>query len=253
MGFFGDLYGSRLGGLLHPRSQVHGVAHCGVLHAQIGPHLPHHHQPGVDAYPHVEVQVPALTDLLAVWLDPFHDSKPGQDRAFGVVLVGNGSAEEGQDRVAHQTRERPLVTVNRRDQVFEGTIHDLGPVFGVYLFRGRGRPLDVAEQDCYHPALAGHSLACAGRLQFVQQLLGNILQQFVLGSICALICPHKRLATVAAEIGSDRVFSRAVGADLGEAVPAVAAEAGLVWIVSLAIRAVHLGSKAWRGRESRTR
>ena len=59
--------------------------------------------------------------------------------------MGDGGTEEGQDRVAHETGEGTLITVHRRDQVLEGAVHDLSPLFRVELLGGRRRALDIAE------------------------------------------------------------------------------------------------------------
>ena len=53
------------------------------------------------------------------------DVQRGADCAFRVVLVGNGRAEEGQDRVAHQAGDGALVLVDGCDEKLKSTVHDL--------------------------------------------------------------------------------------------------------------------------------
>src|SRR3712207_7373466 len=51
-----------------------------------------------------------------------------------------------QDGVAHQPRQRALVAVDRRDQVLEGAVHDLGPLLRVELLGQRRRAPHVADR-----------------------------------------------------------------------------------------------------------
>jgi len=102
---------------------------------------------------------------------------PGVDTPRWVRRVGDGGAEEGQNRVAHQPGQRALVTINRRYQVLEGPVHDLGPLFRVQLLCGGGGTGHVAEQHRDHPAFALDTTAGPGRLQLLQQFSWNILFQ----------------------------------------------------------------------------
>ena len=47
----GDRHAPRLADLLQPRGHVGGVAHRGVVHAQVAADATHHHEPGVEALP----------------------------------------------------------------------------------------------------------------------------------------------------------------------------------------------------------
>jgi hypothetical protein len=150
----GDEYPPWRRRLLHAGRQVHRVAHGRVLHPQVGAHLAHHHQPGVDPHPHGEppdLLLPLQPDrVLAGTSD---DVERRADGALGVILVGDRRAEEGQHGIAHQPRQRPLVAVHRLDEELEGTGHDVHDLFRVQVFGHRRRALDVAEEDGHHPPL----------------------------------------------------------------------------------------------------
>src|SRR5207237_4149822 len=75
-------------------------------------------------------------------------------RALGVVLVRDRRAEEYEDAVAHEPRDRAAIP--RRDRVppVEGRTDALRPVFRIERLRDRGRAGDVREQDGERPALA---------------------------------------------------------------------------------------------------
>ncbi len=43
--------------------------------------------------------------------------------------------EKCQDGIAHQSRNKAFVFIDRADHVFEGIVHDLCPFFRIKLFR----------------------------------------------------------------------------------------------------------------------
>ena len=61
--------------------------------------------------------------------DGLHDCQSRQHRPLGIVLVGNRCAEERRDGVSRQRRQCTFVALDQRDQVIEGPVHDLCPVF----------------------------------------------------------------------------------------------------------------------------
>ncbi len=212
LGVRGDLHRAGLGGLLHPRGDVHGVAHRGVLQAQIRAHLADHDLARVDADSDVQIQAALGCHLRSVGRDRLHDVQPRGDRALRIVLVRDGGAEEREDRIPHQTRERALVPVDRRDQAFERAVHDLGPVLWVQGLRHRGRALDVAEDHRDDAALPLHRTPDARRLELGEHALGQVGLEAGIGFTRR---GHGQArAAVQAEASLVRVRGRALGARL---------------------------------------
>ena len=79
--------------------------------------------------------------------------------------MGGRRAEERQDRVAHETGHRALVSNDRRDEMRERLVHDVGPVLGVELLGHRGRSAYVAEEHRDHAPLSGPRSGGGGRIQ----------------------------------------------------------------------------------------
>ena len=148
-----DAAGRRRG--LHPRGDVHGVAHRRVLARDVAPDHPDDDRAGVDADAHLERHTVPRVLLAAEARDLADHVEAAAHRALGVVLVCDRRAEEHEHAVAHEPRDRPAVP--RRDgvQPVEGRADELRPVFRVERLRDRGRAGDVREQDGERPALAG--------------------------------------------------------------------------------------------------
>ena len=177
VGRFSDLHGAGHGGLFHAGRQVDRVAQRRVLHAQIGADRADHHQASVNADTYVQVDIPALQNLLAIGFDGRDDFQAGQCSPLRIIFVRQGSAEEGQNAVAHQPRNRTFVAIYRRDHLLKSAVDDLGPVFRIEPTGGRGRSLDVAEEHRDDPPFALHGAAGPGRFQFRHQLARDELLQ----------------------------------------------------------------------------
>jgi hypothetical protein len=65
------------------------------------------------------------------------------DRAPGVILVGDGRAEERHDPVAEELVDRALVAVHLGEHEIEGTPHQPVDLFGIDPLRERGEPRHV--------------------------------------------------------------------------------------------------------------
>jgi len=86
-------------------------------------------------------------------------------------------APKGQDRVAHEAGEGTFIAVDRRDQVLECAVHDVGPLLRVqFLGRSRGA-LDIAEEHRHDAAFALHPSGGSCRFQLGEQLLGDVLME----------------------------------------------------------------------------
>jgi hypothetical protein len=123
-------------------------------------------------------------------------------RPLGVVVVGGGDPEHGEQRVAHVLVDRPAVVGHDLTEAPEGGVHRAGHGLGVGALGQRGEPHHVGEEDGGQLALLhGHR----GRRRRTLQ----------------------RRAALAAEVRPLRVQRRARrAAEAGQRRPAAAAEAG---------------------------
>ena len=222
MGGPGDLQCAGCCGLFHAGCDVHRVSQRGVLDPEIRSHLADDHEPGVDPHSEVELHSPALLDLSGVRLGGSQHLEAGHDGPLRIVLVGDGSAEEGEYGVAHQTCERSLVAVDGTDEPLERPVDDVCPVLRVELLGGSRRPLHVGEQHRDRPPFAGHRLAGPRRLELLLQTRRQVSRQGIrwLGGVGGV--------EARAAVGTERVplpiGGRARRAGEREGSPAVRAE-----------------------------
>jgi hypothetical protein len=98
----------------------------------------------------------SLTCRRSVWLHAGQNVQTGQDSPPRIVLMSDRHTKKGQDRIAHQPRDRVFVLVHRPDHMLKCAINCCRPIFRIYLLgRGRGA-LDVKEKNGHDPALAAH-------------------------------------------------------------------------------------------------
>ena len=137
---------SRLSGTLQTRSRVHRVAGEHPVARAARPFLVHEHLARLHADPHRELR-PALRGEPAVQLgeDRLHLDRRA-DGALGVVLVRPRHAEDGQDGVAHELLEEPLVATDLLGQSVERPADDGLDHLRILAFRERRRPDEVGEE-----------------------------------------------------------------------------------------------------------
>ncbi len=124
---------------MEPRRHVHGVAHRPVLHARTRADGPHHHGAGLHADPDAEsVDPPAPADLVGELAHLLHDPQPGEERALGVVLVGDRGAEEREHTVARQVLDRAAEGLDRSHDPADGFPDDEFQLLGLEAFPERG-------------------------------------------------------------------------------------------------------------------
>ena len=243
VGVRGDLHGPRLGGLLHPGSQVDGVAQSGVFHPQIGADLSHYYQAGVDAYANLDVDAPPGPHVFPVGCDIPDDLQPGPNGPLRVVFMADGGAEERQYGVSHQPGQRPFVTVDRGDQVLKGPVHNLGPLFRVQLFSGGGGPADIAEEHGDDAAFTLCFPALSGGLQLIRELRRDVTLEVGPGGIgggfrspglAHLMAAAKTEASLPGQFGA------AFRAEVGQGVPAGHAKPGAVRVFAFTTGTVHV-------------
>jgi hypothetical protein len=89
--------------------------------------------------------------------------------AHGVIFVGEWSAEEGHDPIAHHLVHGALVAVHGLHHVFQHRIEELAPLLEIVVGQKLHRPLEVGEKDRHLLALAfQRRLGC-------EDLLGQVL------------------------------------------------------------------------------
>ena len=98
--------------LLHACRQVRGVAHRGVVHAQIAADRAHDDVSGVEADPDLHLHALGAPQLVRVAPHGVLHPERGIARAHGVILVGEGSAEERHDAVPHHLVDGALVAMD---------------------------------------------------------------------------------------------------------------------------------------------
>jgi hypothetical protein len=147
-----DLAG--LGELLHARGEAHRVPLRRVVHAEIVPDLPHDDLARVEAHAHGEAEPPLQRELAGVASQLLAEMQRRIARPLGVILVGDGRAEESHDAVSGVLVDRALEAVDAVGQDLEEAVQDPVPLFGVDLLGELHRPLHVGKED-------GHLLALA--------------------------------------------------------------------------------------------
>ena len=137
-----------------PRGDVGGVAHRGVVHAEIPSDRAHHHGARVDAHPHAEVDLVHTFDVGGERDEVLLDRQRRPERARRVVFMGDGGAEERHHAIAEELVDGALVAMDRGEDDFEGAVHDAVDVLGIEPLRHRGEARDVGEHHGDGLALA---------------------------------------------------------------------------------------------------
>ena len=91
----------------------------------------------------------------------------GPDRPLGVVLVGDGRAEQGHDLVADDLVEPAAEGGDVGDEPLEAAVDEALDLLGVGRLGERGEPDQIGEQDGGEAALVGpdHEGVAAGRAE----------------------------------------------------------------------------------------
>ena len=149
------------GGGLEAAGNVHDVAHGRVLAG--GAHRPDQHLARVHADSHLgtDTQVLAESGEGALHLE----RRP--HGPLGVVLVGDGRAEQGHDGVADDLVDLTAEGGHVGDEPLEAPVDEVLHVLGVGRLGEGGEPDEVGEQDGGDAALVGpgHEGMAAGRAE----------------------------------------------------------------------------------------
>ena len=166
----------------------------------------------------------ALGELLAAAASsPSWSAEPGEDRALCVVLMRDRGAEQREQPVTLQLRDRALVAMDRLEHRVERPAHQSAQFLGVQPLRQRRVPDDVGKQHGDELALPLH----VGRTgpELLRELRGH--ERLARGECRLGARTAERGAAVRAEPPVRRVHATARATDLGERSPARPAEPGV--------------------------
>ena len=162
--------------LLHARGEMRGLAHRGVVHAQITADRAHHDLARVEAEPDLDRSAFRAVNVFRVLLHRFLHPQRRVARPHGVILVGERRAEQRHDPVAHHLVDRALVAVDGLHHVLEDGVEELPRLLGISVGQQLHRALEVGEED-------GDLLALAlERGLRSQDRLGEVLGRVGLGA-----------------------------------------------------------------------
>ena len=163
------------------------------------------------------------------------------NRSQGVILVGDGRAEQGHEAVAEKLIDGSFVAVDLAEHQLEGSVHEGVGVLGIEPFGQRGEAGDVDEEHGDELALAlEHSPRG-------EDLLGQVLGRVGTGGCEALALrrgarrPH-RVAAFLAEPVAGAVGRAALRARDEQAQPAVGTELRIRRSFNQAARTLHAGA-----------
>ena len=148
MGVVADDDGAGLGEGLQPAGGVDDVAHRGRV--ATGAQGPDEHLAGVDADAHPQrVGARLGGEVGHRRLQP----ERGAHGTLGVVLVGDGGAEDGEQPVADDLVDTAAEVGDVGGQALEEAVDQVLDLLGVAAFGEGGEAHEVGEQDRDHPAL----------------------------------------------------------------------------------------------------
>jgi hypothetical protein len=136
-----------IGKLLHASGEMRRLADRGIVHVQIRPDGTYDHLARVE--PHADLDGHALRaeDLLRIPCDALLHPQRRVTRPDGMILVGEGRAEEGHDPVAHDLIHRALVAVDGLHHQLEDGVEELSRLLRVTAGEQLHRALEVGEED----------------------------------------------------------------------------------------------------------
>ena len=119
----------------------------------------------------------SLPELLAERFDAVLHPQGGVAGADGVVLMGEGRAEEGHDAVAHDLVDRTFEAMDGFHHPLEHGIEDAPGVFRVAVGEDLQRAAEIGEEDSDLLALSLERLASAENP--LREVLGGVVMGLV--------------------------------------------------------------------------
>src|SRR5712692_6845331 len=174
----------------------------------------------------------------------------GIEGALGMIFVGNGRAEEGEDAVAGGLSDVAFVAMHGIHHQLECRIDDGTRLFRIEAFnqshrafdvsekRGDGLTLAVSRPACFHCRLLSPNALCEMRRCIARGSSGS--SDF--GLFFRLLPSRQGGAAFRAELGSWRSLDPAIRAAACQCNAALHTEFDPFWIVSPAAWTVHPGS-----------
>jgi hypothetical protein len=131
---------------LHPCRQAGRVPDRRILVMRVtGLDRSHHHFAGVDPNPRLHGKISSLTQFYRVAAQLLLHPQRCVERALGMILMGDGRAEQGEDAVAGRLHDVAVVAVHRVDHQLQRRIDDRSRLLGVEVLHQLHRTLDVGE------------------------------------------------------------------------------------------------------------
>jgi hypothetical protein len=121
------------------RGQVRGIPDRGVIHAEVVADLADDHRTRVKPHAYLELDATLGAELVAVRGERALEAEGRVDRAQGVILVGDGRAEQGHEAVAEKLIDCSFVAVDLAEHQLKGSVHEVVDVLGIELFGQRGK------------------------------------------------------------------------------------------------------------------
>ena len=123
------------------------MAYCCVVHVQIIGDRADDHLPRIESNADLYWHAMRPLNLIAVAHHRLLHPECGVAGTDGVVLVGEGRAEEGHDAVAHHLIHCAFVAMHRFHHQLQDRIENLPRLFRVAVGHQFHRPPEVGEED----------------------------------------------------------------------------------------------------------
>src|SRR5262252_9306664 len=229
-----------------------GLADGGVVHAEIAADGSDDDIAGVESDPDLDTCPVGVTRFFRVLLDRFLHAQRRVAGAHGMVLVGDGRAEERHDAIPHDLVHGAFKAVDRVHHALEHGVEDLPRLLGIAVGEELHRALEVGEEDGHLFALAFEgALGC-------EDLLRQMLRRVRLwrGELRCRRWPRgstgQRRAATIAELAASLYLCPTARANRCECRAAFPTETGTVAVICLAPGALHAGASEhsdWRRSE----
>ena len=125
-----------------------------VVHVEIAADGAHDDLAGIQPDADLQVHAVGIEDALGMALHPLLHAQRRVAGAHGVILVGEGRAEQRHDPVAHHLVDGALVVVDGLHHVLEDRVEELARLLGIAVGEQLHRALEVGEQHRHLLALA---------------------------------------------------------------------------------------------------
>jgi hypothetical protein len=231
--------------LLHAGSQVRGLPHGGVVHAEVRPDGANDDLARVQTDPDLDGDALGSPQFLGAPLHGVLHAERCVTSPNRMVLLRDGRTEERHDAIAHHLVDGALVAMDGLHHAFEDGIENFASFLGIAVSEQLHRALQIGEED-------GDLLALAleGGLRR-EDLRGEMLGGVRLGAGEAAHCLGGLAAywstALVAEPGADRQVTTARRAGRAKASSTAQAEVRPEWVLVLAPRTLQFRASSEPG------